>query len=123
MLITIIGGKSVAVVGWLQSATDTVANREKAYRNAAAILGTFDVVILGGDFNTEVGLEELEELTNRGYTLGNGGYWGVINTWPASNPATPNDNIASKGCILELFETNENHITSDHLPVRTKFTL
>lgn len=123
MLITVIDGKSVAVVGWIQSATDTVANREKAYRNAATMLGTFDRVVLGGDFNTEVGLDELEELTDRGYTLGNGGYWGVINTWPAHNPATPNDNIASKGCILEMFETNENHITSDHLPVRAKFTL
>jgi len=123
MLITVIDGKSVAVVGWIQSATDTVANREKAYRNAAAMLGTFDRVVLGGDFNTEVGLEELEELTDRGYVLGNGGYWGTIDTWPASNPATPNDNIATKDFILEKFDVNENHITSDHLPVKASLCL
>ena len=117
-----IGGKSVAVVCWLQSSSESSATRISRYEDAAKALSGFDVVIVAGDYNTEDGLEELETWTEAGYTLGNGGYWGTINTWPANAPATPNDNIVSKGVIYKLFEKNDEHITSDHLPVRAEFS-
>lgn len=122
VIICNIGGKSVCIACWLQSAADTVAKRQSAYSAAVAYLAQFDVAILAGDFNTEVGLEELSIFTNAGYTLGNGGYWGIINTYPANNPTTPNDNIVSRGVIFEKFDTIENYITSDHRPVLGSFS-
>ena len=118
IIICEIGGKTVCVACWLQSAADTVAQRESAYSAAITYLQQFDIAILAGDFNTEVGLEELELFTDAGYTLGNGGYWGEINTYPASSPSTPNDNIVTKGVIFERFEVGTDYVTSDHRPVR-----
>lgn len=123
VLVTNINGFDVAVVCWLQSAQDAVENRVKAYNNAISYLQDFDIVILGGDFNTEVGLDELQAFNDAGYTLGNGGYWGEIKTWNAmTTPTTPNDNIVTKGVIYELFEALDTHLTSDHLPVIAKFS-
>lgn len=118
IIICNIGGKSVCVACWLQSVADTVAQRKSAYSAAITYLSQFDIAILAGDFNTEVGLEELELFTDAGYTLGNGGYWGEIDTYPASSPSTPNDNIVTKGVIFERFEVGTDYVTSDHRPVR-----
>lgn len=112
-----INGKTIAVVCWLQSASATPETRIACYEEAIQALSGYDKVIFAGDFNTEDGLSELETFTEAGYVLGNGGYWGEINTWPAHSPATPNDNIVTKGFNLELFEAGEN-ISSDHKAVR-----
>ena len=117
-----IGGKTVCVACWVQSSTDTVATRQSAYTAAVGYLAQFDIAILAGDFNTEVGLDELSVFTDAGYILGNGGYWGIINTYPAGNPTTPNDNIVSRGAIFEKFDVIENYITSDHRPVLGSFS-
>ena len=118
MLSCVIAGKKVAVVCWLQSNADTPAVRIQAYQNAIVALGDFDQIIVMGDFNTEQGLEELQTWTDAGYILGNGGYWGVINTW---EDTTPNDNIVTKGFIYENFEKGER-VTSDHNAVKAKLS-
>lgn len=114
MVVCDVGGKRIAVVCWLQSSTASAETRIEHYQNAVACLAQYDGVIVAGDFNTETGLEELATWTEAGYTLGNGGYWGTINTWENQ---TPNDNIVTKGFIYKKFEAGEA-VSSDHKAVR-----
>lgn len=117
-LVCNINGYSVAVVAWVQSVADTPEDRMDSYANAIKVLSAFDKVILGGDFNTEVGMEELEVWTDAGYVLGNGGYWGEIITW---SDRTPNDNIVTRGFYYEKFSSGE-YLTSDHKNVTAELS-
>ena len=115
-LVCNIGGKSVAVVCWLESSSNTYLQRIESYNRAIPFLNAFDIVLVGGDFNTEDKEhfdDEMQVWKDAGYTIGNGGYWGKINTCGEN----PNDSIVVKGAIFEDFEVGEK-ITSDHNSVK-----
>ena len=117
-----LNNKEVAIVYWTNSNQVTPQVRMNDYSKMIAYLADFDIAIVAGDFNNDAGAEELAVWTQAGYTLGNNGYWGQIDTCTTST--NPNfaaiDNIITKGVIFDSFEKGNAIITSDHYPVRAK---
>ena len=117
MLLTTINGKSVVVVCWLQSIADTAEQRAIYTKNAINYLSNFDCVIFAGDTNI-ASMSELETWTDEGYTAGNGGYWGDIQTCGTECI----DNVIVKGAIMNGFEA-KGEITSDHKAVISEIVI
>jgi hypothetical protein len=113
-------GEKIAVVGWISSNTYEPSRRITAYNALINYLGRYDKAIVLGDFNNDHGAEELQVFTDNGYTLGNNGYWGEIDTCPSDNPFTAIDNIITKGFIFEEFSVGDDSVTSDHYPIKAK---
>lgn len=115
-------GERVAVVGWISSNTYTPERRITAYNALIKYLSRYDKAVILGDFNNDEGAAELQVFTENGYTLGNNGYWGEIDTCPSSNPFNAIDNIITKGFIFEDFAVGDDKVTSDHYPIKARLT-
>lgn len=119
---TVIDGKSLAVVSWVQGNLD---NEQKVREDSQWMINqlvNFDLVIVAGDFNNEQGPQLLQVWLDNGFTLGNCGYWGEIDTCTDSAfTHSSNDNIVVKGFdSYDNFEKGEEKVGSDHYPVRAK---
>lgn len=74
-------------------------------------------IILCADFNIS-SLEEFQPFIDAGFTLSNGGKQGSFNTYPATKPSSPIDNIIVKGFnVLDVKVIGDENL-SDHLLIK-----
>lgn len=94
------------------------AIRQAQMRELIELAATHENVIIGGDFNTW-DISETSVFADAGYTVGNGGVFGVQLTQPKPSPTYPVDNVCVKGSKLklQLFDTNYDCVLSDHYPI------
>ena len=70
--------------------------------------------IICADFNIS-NVSEYDSFKDSGWLLANCGDWGIYNTYPANNPASPIDNIIVKGLNIRTFEVINHPNLSDHV--------
>ena len=93
--------------------------RQSEVAQVITALSGYDNVILGGDFNTS-DATTLGLFTTAGYTLGNNGYFGAIETLSGEYV----DNIIIKGLsFYDVYSNASEAITSDHYPIVAEMML
>lgn len=82
-----------------------------------------EYVIITGDFNV-TNLSDLSAFTNAGYTLANGGAWGIIETFTRTKSSDGYclDNIVAKGFYMADVKTFPYEL-SDHYPLVCRLML
>lgn len=119
---TMIGAVKIAVAVTHLTPGYTQADEETRRSEASLVveaLSSYDHVILGGDFNTS-DATTLAIFTAAGYTLGNNGYFGSIETLSGEYI----DNIIVKGFnFYNVNSSSEQAITSDHYPIVAEMLL
>lgn len=83
-------------------------------------------VIIAGDFNTK-NINNFQMFANAGYTLANGGAFGVFDTFTDEKPSEYQttlalDNIVTKGFIMSDVRVVRGHL-SDHYPIVCRLML
>ena len=115
-----ITGTNIYFVVWVQSNTYPSSRRIEKYKELLEKhIPESSRAIIGGDYNNDNGrCEELQIFKDKGFTLGNCGYWGSIKTIDATTTDfLAIDNIITKGLILNSFKVLNNKVDSDHYPV------
>ena len=108
-----IGTRKVAIAATHLTPDGDETVRSSEVSQIITALANYDHVILGGDFNTS-NATTLAQFTTAGYTLGNNGYFGSMDT--ITGDAI--DNIIVKGFLFYDVSVNpQQAITSDHYPV------
>lgn len=112
---TMIGMVKTAVAVTHLTPGYTQADEETRQSEASLVieaLAPYDHVILGGDFNTS-NPATMALFTSAGYTIGNNGYFGAIETLQGESI----DNVMAKGFSFYNATASANQaITSDHYP-------
>jgi endonuclease/exonuclease/phosphatase family metal-dependent hydrolase len=111
----------VVSVHFVHDGTNATATRIAQMQELVANITNYENIIIGGDLNT-TDLTELATLQNAGFTFGNGGAFGTVNSFSVSNPAYPLDNVGVRGSKLKLrsFEVLSSITLSDHMPTITE---
>lgn len=110
---TSMGTRTIAIASTHLTPGDDETIRAEEVAQIITALASYDYVILGGDFNTS-DATTLAQFTTAGYTLGNNGYFGSMDT--ITGDAV--DNIIVKGfSFYDASVNTEQAITSDHSPV------
>lgn len=111
----------VASVHFVHDGTNATATRIAQMQELVTNIANYENAIVGGDLNT-TDLTELATLQSAGFTFGNGGAFGTVNSFSVSNPAYPLDNVGVRGSKLKLrsFEVLSDITLSDHMPTITE---
>lgn len=129
-LVCDIGNRKLIISGGFLRVLSSAQDRLEAFKNYINSIIDYDYSIIYLDTNV-LNNEERETLYSEavaaGYTVCNGGYFGLINTLVPTDMYKPIDNIFVKGNIkVKNFEvlTNEyDNLASDHLPIVADLTL
>ena len=129
-LVCNIGNRKLIISGGFLRVLSSAQDRLEAFKNYINSIIDYDYSIIYLDTNV-LNNEERETLYSEavaaGYTVCNGGYFGLINTLVPTDMYKPIDNIFVKGNIkVKNFEvlTNEyDNLASDHLPIVADLTL
>ena len=108
----------------------TAQDRLEAFQNYLTAIDSYDYSIIYLDTNVGDNTEResiYNAATTAGYTVCNGGYFGLTNTLVPTEAYKPIDNIFVKGNIkVKNFyvATDEyDNLSSDHIPVVAELTL
>lgn len=120
-----VNGKQVVVAAIHLVAREDEANiRVQEHTDLVAEYANSPYVIVTGDFNNYT-QDELAPYVNAGWTLGNGGYFGNINTYKPSQREWYIDNVVTKGFNIDNFKAildDERAGVSDHYPVSSEIS-
>lgn len=108
----------------------TAQDRLEAFQNYLAAIAGYDYSIIYLDTNVQDNAER-EALYNAavsaGYTVCNGGYFGLTDTLVPTKMYKPIDNIFVKGNIkvknFEVLTDEYGNLSSDHIPIVADLTL
>lgn len=76
-------------------------------------------VIICADYNISY-IDELHPFVDAGFSLANGGKFGLINTYTASNPSKFFDNIVVKGFDIISTDIISDNMLSDHCIIKSR---
>lgn len=106
---------------WNQGANGA-SYRKKQIENLVEEFKNSHYIIICADFNTS-SLNEFQPFIDAGFSLSNGGEKGTLNTFPATSPKSPIDNIIVKGFgILDVKAIGDEKL-SDHFLIKSRLAI